>query len=212
MKRLLLATSLITSISVVLVGCSTNPAPAPASSSAGASSSSALSSSAEASPGQSQPAAYIETNCGITPYNAKKDSAPTGEDELNGVYVKADPKNVPVVTVAPDLPPATELATLDIVQGTGAVVKAGDKITFDYCGIGQSTQGMFDSSWLRGEPISYPLTKLIPGWQEGIPGMKVGGRRLLIVPGPLAYGENPPPGIEPNETLIFVVDVKSIDK
>jgi peptidylprolyl isomerase len=72
---------------------------------------------------------------------------------------------------------------------------------------------MFDASWIRGEPLSFSLNQVIAGWTEGIPGMKPGGRRLLIIPGALAYGPNPPTSaILPDETLIFVVDLISSAK
>ena len=84
-------------------------------------------------------------------------------------------------------------------------------MTVDYCGVGLDSGAIFDSSWARGQPATFPLDGVILGWQEGIPGMKPGGRRLLIIPGDLAYGPNPPPGsgIGPNETLVFVVDMLS---
>ena len=73
---------------------------------------------------------------------------------------------------------------------------------------------MFDSSWARGAPAAFPLDPggLIQGWIDGLPGMKVGGERLLLIPGALAYGPNPPSGsgIEPDETLIFIVQVTAV--
>lgn len=155
---------------------------------------------------------FLQSNCQTQQYSQKLNEAPTDGVELNGVYVKTDPQGVPVVTITDGLPPATDLASLDLVEGTGKTVKPSDTITFEYCGLGQTTRGIFDSSWVRGKPLSYPLPQLIPGWQQAIPGMKEGGSRLLIIPGALAYGENPPAGIMPNETLVFVVNVKSIDK
>jgi peptidylprolyl isomerase len=70
---------------------------------------------------------------------------------------------------------------------------------------------MFDGSWARGEPATFPLPNVILGWQEGLVGMQAGGRRLLVIPAELGYGNNPPPnsGIEAGETLIFVVDLVS---
>jgi peptidylprolyl isomerase len=72
---------------------------------------------------------------------------------------------------------------------------------------------MFDASWVRGEPATFPLPNVILGWQEGLVGMQVGGRRLLVIPAELGYGNNPPSGsgIEPGETLIFVVDLVSFE-
>jgi peptidylprolyl isomerase len=72
---------------------------------------------------------------------------------------------------------------------------------------------MFDASWLRGEPATFPLARVILGWQEGLIGMQVGGRRLLVIPADKAYGDNPPQGsgIAAGETLIFVVDLVSFE-
>ena len=99
---------------------------------------------------------------------------------------------------------------------TGQVVApsiAVAAVTVNYCGLGQTTRTMFDASWIRNAPASFGLNQVIPGWTEGIPGMKPGGRRLLIIPGALAYGPNPPTSaILPNETLIFVVDLISSAK
>lgn len=108
--------------------------------------------------------------------------------------------------------PATELETEDLVVGSGDVVPEGATIKARYVGVGQASGEEFDSSWSRGcDPIEFSLTGVIAGWTQGIPGMKVGGRRLLTIPGDLAYGDaGRAPSIAPNETLTFVVDVVSI--
>lgn len=113
------------------------------------------------------------------------------------------------MSIEGDAAPATSLSTSDIVAGSGQPVSAGAEVTVQYCGLGLTTRTVFDSSWARGEPITFPLAGVIAGWQEGIPGMEPGGRRLLVIPADMAYGENPPPGsgILPGETLIFVVDL-----
>jgi peptidylprolyl isomerase len=107
----------------------------------------------------------------------------------------------------------TELEVTDVVVGTGDPLPAGATLTADYVGYGGATGQMFDASWLRGEPATFPLANVILGWQEGLVGMQVGGRRLLVIPAELGYGNNPPPGsgIEPGETLIFVVDLVSFE-
>ena len=117
----------------------------------------------------------------------------------------------PAVGVSADAAPPAGLVTVDVVDGSGDAVAAGATVTVDYCGVGLDSGALFDSSWARGQPATFPLDGVILGWQEGIPGMKPGGRRLLIIPGDLAYGPNPPPGsgIGPNETLVFVVDMLS---
>jgi peptidylprolyl isomerase len=118
----------------------------------------------------------------------------------------------PVVAITPG-DPVTELEVTDVIVGTGDEVPAGATVTADYVGYGGATAVMFDASWLRGEPATFPLANVILGWQEGLVGMQVGGRRLLVIPAELGYGNNPPPGsgIEPGETLIFVVDLVSFE-
>jgi peptidylprolyl isomerase len=113
----------------------------------------------------------------------------------------------PKVTVPEGAPP-NQLEVVDIVDGNGAEAKAGDEVTVQYVGVGYDTKREFDSSWSRGEPATFDLDEVIPGWNEGIAGMKVGGRRELTIPANLAYGPTgSPPAIGPNETLIFVVDL-----
>ena len=99
-------------------------------------------------------------------------------------------------------------------MGKGPAAKAGDTVDVQYVGVSQSTGKQFDASWDRGsEPFSFPLGQgqVIPGWDEGLVGMKVGGRRELIIPPDMGYGaQGAPPDIAPNETLVFVVDMKAI--
>ncbi len=119
----------------------------------------------------------------------------------------------PTVNV-PVGPPPTTLQTTDLKVGDGAEVKAGDKVSIQYVGIACSTGKQFDSSWDRGQPFDVTIGtgQVIPGWDQGIPGMKVGGQRLLVIPADLAYGSNPPPssGIAPGETLVFLVQVDGV--
>ncbi len=109
--------------------------------------------------------------------------------------------------------PVTELVVTDEVEGSGAEVEAGDTITAHYAGVSASTGELFDSSWQRGAPAQFPLDGVIQGWSEGLVGMKEGGRRTLVIPAEMAYGTNPPPGsgIAPGETLVFTVDLVSVD-
>lgn len=106
----------------------------------------------------------------------------------------------------------TELIVTDEVEGSGDEVTAGATVTAHYVGVSASTGEQFDASWDRGAPISFPLDGVIRGWSEGLIGMKVGGRRTLVIPGDMAYGANPPPGagIAPNETLVFTVDLVDV--
>ncbi len=134
----------------------------------------------------------------------------TTDLKASDVKVTGGIKETPKVTF-PTPSSATALSTTDVVVGKGAVVKGTDTITVNYVGIGALSGKEFDSSYSRGQAATFPLAQLIPGWQQGIPGMKVGGRRVLVIPGDLAYGSNPPTtDIQPNETLVFVMDVIAI--
>lgn len=112
-----------------------------------------------------------------------------------------------------DPPPA--LVQQDIVEGEGPAAKPGDLLSMQYVGVSFSTGKQFDASWDRGgEPFQFPLGggQVIQGWDEGIVGMKAGGRRLLVIPPAQGYGEaGSPPDILPNETLVFVVDLEKIE-
>jgi peptidylprolyl isomerase len=109
--------------------------------------------------------------------------------------------------------PVTELVVTDEVEGTGTEVQAGDTVTAHYVGVSASTGEEFDASWTGGQPISFPLDGVIAGWSEGLVGMKEGGRRTLVIPADLAYGDTPPPqsGIAPGETLVFTVDLVAVN-
>lgn len=102
--------------------------------------------------------------------------------------------------------PPTELVITDLVVGDGAEATAGGKVEVHYLGVDFETGEQFDSSWDRDESISFGLNGLIAGWQEGIPGMKVGGRRQLVIPPKLAYGESGGHRLS-GKTLIFVIDL-----
>lgn len=116
--------------------------------------------------------------------------------------------------VAPGGKPPKKLETKDLIEGSGAEAKAGDEISVQYSGANFKTGEEFDSSWSRNaEPFPFTLGAglVIAGWDQGIVGMKVGGRRELIIPPQLAYGpEGRPPTIPPNETLVFVVDLLEV--
>lgn len=119
------------------------------------------------------------------------------------------PAGAPAVPVETG-PPPTKLVIKDLKVGTGAAVKAGQTLSVDYIGVSCSTGVIFDSSYATGQPASFALSGVIPGWQQGIPGMKVGGERLLGIPPVLAYGKDGrAPSIAPDETLWFVVHVLS---
>mgnify|MGYP002145486493 FL=1 len=114
----------------------------------------------------------------------------------------------PTIT-APTGNPPQELVTEDVITGSGATAEANSTLTVHYTLMAWSTGEVVESSW-SGEPATFGLNQVILGWQQGIPGMKVGGRRLLVIPPALGYGEAGGGPIGPNETLIFVVDLINI--
>jgi peptidylprolyl isomerase len=121
-------------------------------------------------------------------------------------------KTKPKVTVPNGAPPK-QLVTKDLETGAGPAAKAGDEVTVQYVGVGYDSKKEFDSSWSRSEPFTFALGSgaVIPGWEQGIEGMKAGGRRELVIPPDLAYGPaGSPPVIGKNETLIFVVDLEAV--
>jgi peptidylprolyl isomerase len=123
----------------------------------------------------------------------------------------AAPKK-PTVRVPKGKPP-TKLIVKDLREGTGPAAKPGDTVSVQYVGVNYKGGKQFDASWDRGEPFSFPLGsgQVIKGWDLGVAGMKVGGRRLLIIPPDLGYGpQGSPPVIKPNETLVFVVDLLAV--
>jgi peptidylprolyl isomerase len=141
--------------------------------------------------------------------NSTQAGAPTGVGSAQGKPCVARQGTLP--SGAPDVPveigPApTKLIVKDLKVGTGAVIPTGATITANYVGVACSTGTIFDSSYAHGPAIQFPLTGVIKGWSDGIPGMKVGGIRLLGIPADQAYGANPPsPDIAPDEALWFVV-------
>ncbi|MFV9632078.1 FKBP-type peptidyl-prolyl cis-trans isomerase [Mycobacterium neumannii] len=107
----------------------------------------------------------------------------------------------------PDGPPPSELVITDLVVGDGAEAVPGGNVEVHYVGVEYDTGEEFDSSWNRGESIEFPLRGLIQGWQDGIPGMKVGGRRQLVIPPEQAYGPAGGGHRLSGKTLIFVIDL-----
>ncbi|MEI5099638.1 FKBP-type peptidyl-prolyl cis-trans isomerase [Streptomyces sp. PmtG] len=114
----------------------------------------------------------------------------------------------------PDGPVPTELQIDEIWEGDGPEAKAGDFVKVHYVGVAFSTGEEFDASWNRGNPLEFQLGagQVIAGWDQGVQGMKVGGRRKLTIPAHLAYGDRGAGGgrIAPGETLIFVCDLVSV--
>ena len=113
---------------------------------------------------------------------------------------------------APQGAAPSDLVVRDLIEGDGTEAKPGDTVTVQYKGAVASTGEVFDSSWTDGEPVTFPLDRVIQGWSDGIPGMKAGGRRTLVIPAAMAYGSTAPPGsgIPANADLVFVVDLVSV--
>jgi peptidylprolyl isomerase len=108
----------------------------------------------------------------------------------------------------PSGPAPKKLVIKDLIKGSGEEAKAGATVTVNYVGVLYKGGKVFDASWLRKEPSTFPLSGVIPGWTKGIPGMKVGGRRELIIPAALGYGAaGSPPKIPANAPLVFVIDL-----
>lgn len=149
------------------------------------------------------------TQAAITTATATTPTTPT----TTTASVKPPPQlsKEPVVTV-PKTPAPTHLVTKDLIKGTGKTAAQGDTVTVNYVGVVYKTGREFDASWNRKQTFTTPLStsSVIPGWVQGIPGMKVGGRRELIIPPTLGYGSKANGPIPANSTLVFVVDLLSV--
>ena len=113
----------------------------------------------------------------------------------------------------PEGPPPTDLEITDLTEGDGAEATAGSTVSVHYVGVAHSTGEEFDASYNRGAPLDFRLGvgQVISGWDQGVEGMKVGGRRRLVIPPHLGYGDRGAGGvIKPGETLIFVVDLLGV--
>ena len=126
-----------------------------------------------------------------------------------GVTVTGELGAKPVITVPGGEPPTTLLYS-DLVEGDGAEAPEGAAVSMHYVGVSWSNGEQFDASWDNGKTLDYPLSQLIEGWQRGVPGMKVGGRRLLVIPPALGYGSQQVGSIAANETLVFVIDLVAL--
>jgi peptidylprolyl isomerase len=156
--------------------------------------------------------ALVVAGCGSD--DSSTTGGSTSGDSAGGEANSAstDLSKKPKITV-PDGPPPKELVENEIVEGDGEEVINGSKVTVQYVGAGYKTGEEFDASWDRGEPFTFAIgdREVIEGWDQGLRGMKEGGRRELIIPPDLAYGATgAPPAIAPNETLIFIVDLEKV--
>jgi FKBP-type peptidyl-prolyl cis-trans isomerase len=172
-------------------------------------------------------AAFVIGGCGSS------EKAPEHTPDPVVALLSAEPKETPTPTpaptaapkavtkdlkVKPGIPketgaPPSKLVVKDIVKGKGKAAKKGDNVSVQYVGVDYKTGEQFDASWDRNQPFTFKLGQgqVIKGWDQGVAGMRVGGRRELIIPSDLAYGaQGQPPTIAPNAALIFVVDLKKI--
>ena len=136
----------------------------------------------------------------------------TTRDKSPPQSISKDLATKPEIPKPTGAPPGT-LVVKDIVKGKGKTAKAGRNVTVHYVGVSYSTGDQFEASWDSGKPFTFQLgvQMVISGWDRGVSGMKEGGRRELIIPPELAYGSQGRPGIAPNETLVFVIDLLRVD-
>jgi peptidylprolyl isomerase len=137
-----------------------------------------------------------------TPETPTTPPAATAKTPATGPLSK-EPSVKPPSGAAP-----SKLVIKDLIKGTGKEAKAGGTVTVNDVGVVYKTGKQFENTFTRKEPSTFALSGLIPGWTKGIPGMRVGGRRELIIPPALAYGKaGRPPSIPPNAPLVFVIDL-----
>lgn len=154
------------------------------------------------------PLALVLLALGLSACGGDDDDSAAGGDDAP-TPVEQDLSAKPEVEV-PDGEPPAQLETTDLVEGDGARAKTGDNVTVQYVGILYDSGEQFDASWDGAGPFSFRLGagSVIPGWDQGVAGMREGGRRQLVIPPDLAYGAAGfPPVIGPDATLVFVVDL-----
>lgn len=130
---------------------------------------------------------------------------------VSGVSVTGAAGSEPTIAIDTAASPPEQLVVKELTPGTGKAIGPNSLVTVQYTGAAWSSGQVFDSSWASGE-VQFPIKGVIPGWQQGLQGVKEGARVLLIIPPDLAYGSNPPPGsgIAADDTLVFVVDVEKV--
>jgi len=185
-----LALTAATAASLALAGCTTNGG--------------AVSNSSSATQATPAPSSTTPTTHTTTKGSASVTSNPATDPVVTGAAGTA-----PTIAAPTGAAPTT-LVVHDIYPGSGAVVQPTSTLTVQYTLMAWSTGKVVESSWSSGSPATFPLAQVIKGWQEGLAGMKAGGRRLLVIPPALGYGAQAAGPIKANETLIFVVDVLQV--
>jgi FKBP-type peptidyl-prolyl cis-trans isomerase len=153
--------------------------------------------------------ACSSSNKSTPPTTAAASSAAAAAGGPPAVANATDLKTAPVISAGTGSPPSA-LVTRDLVVGTGTVAAQTSTVNVEYVGANFADGKVFDSSWSRGQPTSFPLAQVVPGFAQGITGMKVGGRREIVIPPALGYGPSGNGPVGPNETLVFVVDLVSV--
>jgi peptidylprolyl isomerase len=154
-------------------------------------------------------AAMAIAGCGGGGGTSKKSTAPA-----SGATTTTTPpkRSKPHVRIPKGSPPK-KLVIKDLIKGNGRAAQSGHQVTVQYVGVNYKTGKQFDATWDRGQPFPFQLGagQVIRGWDEGVAGMRVGGRRELIIPPRLAYGpQGQPPAIGRNATLVFVIDLLGV--
>jgi peptidylprolyl isomerase len=159
--------------------------------------------------------AVLAASCGGSSSKSNDETAatPTPTSTATPTPTPTAAAKKPKVKVPHGKPPK-HLVKRDLKVGTGQPAQAGQQVTVQYVGVDYKNGKQFDASWDRGQPFSFPLGagQVIPGWDRGVAGMRVGGRRQLTIPPDLGYGASGTPDgtIPPNATLVFVVDLKKV--
>ena len=168
--------------------------------------------SSSAAPGVQTAPSGGATAAAVTSASTTSSSTTTSATSTSTTPLPAALNSKPKVVVPSGAPPK-KLIVKDLLKGTGPAAKAGSTVTVQYVGVLYKGGKQFDASWNdgSGKPVTLPLTGVIKGWQQGIPGMKVGGRRELIIPASLGYGaQGSPPKIPANAALVFVIDLHGV--
>ena len=177
----------------------------------GSSTPSTTASTEAGSPTASGAGATVGPSVGPTTTGSSTASSGTGAANPPAVSGATNLKAEPVIGPGSS-PPPTTLETKDLVVGSGATAVASDTVDVFYVGADYTNGKVFDDTpWRQGQATPFPLSGVVPGFAQGIVGMKVGGRREIVIPPALGYGTTgSPPAVSPNETLVFVVDLVSI--
>ena len=200
LKTATAAVSLAVAVSLVGAACSDSDSP---SSSASSTTTTADTPSADAGTTDTTPAAPADT--------ATVRSGTPGSDGLPRITANAtDTGKEPTIAAGSGTPPS-DLRLADLVSGNGRVATAADTVSVRYVGALYSDGSVFDASWKAGStPVDFPLSGVVEGFAQGIEGMKVGGRREIVIPPALGYGDQSQPGLPAGSTLVFVVDLVGI--